>query len=71
MRNKEEITKEQFLKAKEVVDFYHDQEKEKQVAKQLACKHKRTKEEVSEWHRNGQPDRWETFCLDCGFILSS
>ena len=39
--------------------------------KQNNCKHENTSSEVSEWHPNGEPDRWITFCVDCGKVVRS
>lgn len=38
-------------------------------AKSIECTHTNREAKVSEWHQNGTPDRWETFCMDCGKSL--
>lgn len=66
-----EITNKEYLEAKKIVDNYNQQEKIKEENKIKNCKHKNTEKEVSEWHQNGNPDRWRIYCKDCGFIISS
>lgn len=56
-----------------VAKFVQEQEDEKRakfIAKIASCEHKNTDSEVSEWHQNGQPDRWREWCTDCGKIIS-
>jgi hypothetical protein len=43
-----------------------------QKVKQKNCKHdKGINYEVSEWHPNGEPDRYKEYCKECGKLLSS
>jgi len=65
-----EITEKDFLEAKKIVDDYNKQEKIKKDKIIANCKHLNKEEEVSEWHQNGNPDRWITYCKDCGKTLS-
>jgi len=66
-----EITEKQYLEATKVVDAYNKQERIKKEDKIKNCKHLNKEQEVSEWHQNGQPDRWRTYCKDCGFVINS
>mgnify|MGYP003403852069 FL=1 len=66
-----EITEKQYLEAKKIVEEYSKQEKTKKDRIIADCKHLNQEEEVSEWHQNGLPDRYRTFCKDCGKTLMS
>jgi hypothetical protein len=65
------ITEKEYLEAKKTIEEYSKQEQIKKDERIANCKHLRKKEEVSEWHQNGNPDRWRTYCKDCGKTLSS
>lgn len=41
------------------------------LKKQNSCLHKNTYDIVSEYHPNGDPDRYSTYCEDCGKLISS
>jgi antirestriction protein len=58
---------------KEIINEFEKSKEEKRKEKerilkekQLNCKHENTRSEVSDYHPNGQPDRWSTYCKDCG-----
>lgn len=52
-------------------DEEEKRQKEELLLKQKNCKHENTRDEISEWHPNGDPDRWRTYCKDCGKLISS
>ena len=66
-----EITEKEYQEAIKIIDAYNKQEAIKKENKIKNCKHLNTKSEVSEWHQNGQPDRWRVYCIDCEFVISS